>query len=184
MRASARPQVVEVVERQDVLEPRVARAVVLDLRELFRVLDEHAHRLGVVEDVLAVLGGAVRVDRGADGADVGEREVELRPLEARLPEDPEGVALLDAERQEPVGELLDGGRGLAPGDRLPCLAALDEVRRAAPPLRDRVRQSRGIVLGWAPCASGRVSGATWVAIRANCRWRKPLRRAEFRPVRD
>ena len=134
----ARTQVVEVVERQDVLEPRVPRAVVVELRELLRVLDEHADRLRVVEDVLAVLGGAVRVDRGADGADVGEREVEERPLEARLPEDPEGVALPDAERQEPVGELLDGGRGLGPGDRLPALAALDEVRRAAPPRRDRV----------------------------------------------
>jgi hypothetical protein len=74
----------------------------------------------VVEDVLAVLRRAVRVDRGADRADVREREVEERPLEARLAEDPERVALADAERQQAVRELLHGRRSLGPGDRLPA----------------------------------------------------------------
>jgi hypothetical protein len=133
-----RAQLVEVRVAEDVLEARVPRPVVVELRELLVVLDEHTDRLRVVEDVLAVLRGAVRVDRGADGTHVRKSEVEERPLEARLAEDPERVALADTESQKAVRELLDCGRRLRPRDRVPAVVALDEVGGLRPLRRDRV----------------------------------------------
>src|SRR4029453_3356721 len=133
-----------------------------------RVLDEDADRLGVVEDVLAVLRRAVRVDRRADRADVCEGEVEERPLQARLAEDRERVALADAERQQAVRELVDRRGGLGPRDRPPAALAFPERggrrRPRAGPAATASCHRRGIVRGCAPSDSGSVSGATCVAM--------------------
>ena len=76
---------------------------------------------------------AVRIDADADGADVREGEVHQGPLERRPRQDPEGVALRDAAREEAVRQELDAFRGLGPRDLAPRLALVDEVRRAGVP---------------------------------------------------
>ena len=109
-----------------------------DLRALVVVLDEDADGLRVLEDVLHVARRAVRVDRGADGADEGQREVEQRPFEVRPGEQREGVALADAEGEQPVGELVHGPGSLCPGHGNPLAVDLVEVRRVGMRGRDRV----------------------------------------------
>src|ERR687892_2182447 len=94
-------------------------------------------------DVLAVLGSAVRIDPDADRTDESERVVEQRPLEVGLREDRERVALLYSEREQPVGELVDHGSRLLPGDLFPPALLLDEVRRACPIRCDRVEPEAG-----------------------------------------
>ena len=77
----------EVVERQHVAQARQRAALApRPSPTCFVVLAEHADRLRVVEDVRDVLRRAVGVDGRADGADLGEREVEQRPLERRARE--------------------------------------------------------------------------------------------------
>ena len=114
-------------KRDDV---RDARSI--DLGALVVVLDEDAHRIRVLEQVLHVARRARRIDRRADGADEREREVEQRPLEARPREEAERLALLDAERQQAVRELIDGSSGFRPGD----LDAIRRPPRAGRPGRD------------------------------------------------
>ena len=50
-------EVVEIVEAEDVAEERQFAPHRVDLRQLLVVLDEHADRVGVVEDIAAVFGG-------------------------------------------------------------------------------------------------------------------------------
>ena len=134
-RSSSRSAKVEHVGERDVR----------DLRPLRLVLDQHADCVRVLEHVAAVLRRAVRVDRRPDRTDPRQRVVEERPLEARLGEDPERVALAHAQREQAVGELLDRQAGLVPRDLLPAAGALDEVGgpgaaradRLAPELSDR-----------------------------------------------
>ena len=126
-------EVVEIGVGEHVAQLRRIAAHRLDLRALGLVLAEHADRLRVPEDVAGVLRRAVRVDRGADRADRAEREVEERPLDAARAQDREGVALADAERQQPVGVALDPLRRLGPRQRLPLVAVLDQVGRRRPP---------------------------------------------------
>ena len=125
-------QCVQLGERDHVSKPDVG-----DLGPLLFVLDEHADRVRVLEDVAAVLRRAVRVDRRADRADPCQREVEERPLERRLREDPERVALAHAARQQAVRDLVHRARRLAPADLAPAVGALDEVRRIRPRRLDR-----------------------------------------------
>ena len=117
-----------------------------DLRPLRLVLDQHADRVRVLEHVAAVLRRAVRVDRRADRPDPRQRVVEERPLEARLGQDPERVALAHAQRQQAVRELLDGAAGLVPRDLLPAVGSLDEVGGpACGPQPSRRARARPIV---------------------------------------
>jgi hypothetical protein len=95
--ASLRAHVVEVGEREHVAEHRQIRALRVDLRKLRVVFDEDAECVRVFEDVGTVLRRERRVDPGADGADRAERKVEEDPLERRPSEDPERVALADAQ---------------------------------------------------------------------------------------
>jgi hypothetical protein len=92
--AASRPHLLEVGERQHVAEVDAG-----DLRSLALILDEHANRVRVLQHVPAVPRGAVGVDRGANRADRSQRKVEERPLERRLREHSEGVALAHAERE-------------------------------------------------------------------------------------
>ena len=116
-----------------------------------------------------VAGRAVRVDRDADRSDVAEREVEERPLERRAREDPEGVALADAQREEAVGEQLDPLGRLGPRDLAPAVLGLDEVR-GRPCSRDGVAPEarNGPVRHPTDCTS---------AEGKRCRWARTLRSA-------
>ena len=136
----------EVGEREHLGEPRERRASLLDLGPLGIVLAEDAHRLRVLEHVVHVLRRRVRVDRGPDRADVGQREVEQRPLERVAGEDAEGVALADASREEAVREVLDALRRLGPGHLPPAGVLLDQIgdaRVLAPRRRARGAESCG-----------------------------------------
>jgi hypothetical protein len=109
-----------------------------DLRALAFVLDEDAYRVGVLEHVCAVAWRAVRVNRGGDGADRAQREVEQRPFQRRRAEDRERVALADPDREEPVRKLVDPFGGLGPRDLVPLAVPLDEIRGGAAVRGDRV----------------------------------------------
>ena len=84
--------------------------------------------------------GEVRVHRRRHSPDEREREVELRPLDARPDEDAERVSLLDAEREQAVGEIVDAtsrvGPRHAPASRPPARrgteASCGEPQRASP----------------------------------------------------
>ena len=79
-----------------------------------------------------------RVDRRADRADEPEREVEQRPLEARPREERERVSLADAEREQPVRELVDRPCGVRTRDLPPLAVGLVEVGRVGVARGDRV----------------------------------------------
>ena len=72
------------------------------------------------------------VHRRSDGADLGEGEVEQRPLERRPRERRERLALAHAAGEQAVGQVLDPLRRLGPCDLVPVVAVLDEVGRARP----------------------------------------------------
>ena len=141
--APARREIVESGEGQHVAKPGQLRPHVRDLPLLLLVLDEHADGLRVSEDVGAVAGRARRVDRSGDAASEREREVEERPLEPRRAEDPERVALANAEREQAVRELVDAPRRLLPRHLAPARLLLHEVRRPGAARRDRVTPQRG-----------------------------------------
>ena len=84
--------------------------------------------------------------RDADGADLRQREVDQRPVEAVLSQDRERVTLRDAAREEPVRVGADELVGVAPGDLAPTLAVvLDEVGRGRAVAAIASRHSRAIV---------------------------------------
>ena len=120
----------EVVVGEDELQRGQLVVAPVELRALRLVLAEDPDRLRVRDDVRGVLRRGVRVDRGADGADVREREVEEGPLERRAREDREGVALADAAGEQSVRQQLDAVGRVRPRDLLPAVGPLDEVRGA------------------------------------------------------
>ena len=129
----------EIVVRQDVLELRQLLGERLDLRQLLRVLADDPDCLRVLEEIRHVLRGAVRVHRDRDRADLGEREVHERPVEAVLSQDRERVALGHPAREQPVRVRADELVGIVPRDLAPPLAVvLDEVRRVLATGRDRI----------------------------------------------
>ncbi len=83
------------------LEPRELGGDLLDLCELLSVLADDSNRFRMSEDVPDVVGGVVRVYRDPDGADLGKRKVDERPVETVLREDPERLALADASASSP-----------------------------------------------------------------------------------
>ncbi len=83
----------EICVRQDLAQVWQLVTAEFDLGALRLVLADHAHRLGVREDVADVRRGAVRVDADRDRTDMREREVDERPFERRPGEDGERVAL-------------------------------------------------------------------------------------------
>src|ERR1043166_7879755 len=105
--AFTRARAAKTREPQDVREPQP-----LDLRALLLVLAERRDGIGMRDDELRVPRRAVRVHGSADRTDEREREVEQRPLDRRLPDDRDGVALADAGGEQSVRELVDGLRRL------------------------------------------------------------------------
>ena len=154
--AAASAQRVQLGERDHVGETEAG-----DLLPLALVLDEHADGLGVLEDVLAVLRRAVRVDGRADSADQAEGVVEQRPVERRLREDPERVSLAHAQREEAVRELLHRLLGLAPRDLRPPVRAFDEIGGIRPPGRDAFAPQPS---DRPPAAGGALGSAVAVAV--------------------
>src|SRR5205823_6555957 len=118
--------------------PDVCEADRRDLRALFLVLAERRDGLRVRNHEPCVLRGAVRVDGSADCADQRECEVEQSPLERRLADDRDRVALANARCEEAVRQLLDGARSVVPRDWLPSAVALHEERGRRPIRRDGV----------------------------------------------
>ena len=106
----------------------------LDLRELRGVLADDPDRLGVREEIADVTCGVVGVDRDPDGADLRQREIDERPVEAVLGEDSERVALAHAAGEEPVRVGAHELVRIAPGHLAPAAAlrVLDEVGRCLP----------------------------------------------------
>ena len=94
----------QVGKREDVSERRQALPARLDLVALRLVLADHPDRLGVLEDVLDVARRRVRVDRGPDGSDVRQGEVQECPLERVPRQDPERIALMDTTCEQAVRE--------------------------------------------------------------------------------
>ena len=134
----------QVGEREDVAERGEARPARVHLVALRIVLAHDADRLRMLEDVLGVARRRIRVDRGAHGADVREREVDERPFERVPRQDSEGIALADAAREQAVRDQLDPFGRLAPGDLPP--AVRPSTRYAGPLLRATAsRHRRGIV---------------------------------------
>ena len=78
---------------------------------------------------------ARRVDRRGDCADPGECEVDEHPFEPRRGHDPEHVAFLDPQREQPERDLLDAARGLLPRDLAPAVLLLGQVGGCGPVLR-------------------------------------------------
>ena len=125
---AVRGQSGEVVVGEDVLEPRELVGDLLDLRELGSVLADDPDRFGVREEVADVAGGVVRVDGDPDGADLREREVDERPVEAVLGEDRERVALADAAGEQPVRIGAHELVRIAPGHLAPAAPSSSSTR--------------------------------------------------------
>ena len=140
----------EIVERDRViagaghpdhlLELRQLVADLADLLQLLVVLDDHDLGVGVLEHVLALLGGVRLVDRDDDGADREGGEVEVGPLRAGVAENRDLVALLDAEVDEPESERPDRLHDLAEAAADPVLAVLVADRRGVPVHLRRARK--------------------------------------------
>ncbi len=154
--SAAGGEVVQLGEGQDVVDARDQAVHLVQLARLALVLGQDADRLRVVERVRAVVRRARRVDRDSDGADEGEGVVEEQPFDAGRREDPERVALADAERQEAVRELGDALARLCPRDGRPAALPLGQIRRRRPALVQRcepqgghgARLRRGLGHGW------------------------------------
>jgi hypothetical protein len=130
------------VDHDHVLEVREPVADLADLRELLLVLDEHRARLGVIEDVVALLGGVRLVDRDGRAAGGQDAEVRERPLGAGVREDRDALAVLEAEVDQPAAHLADGLVQVVVGDGDPLVADLVLDRRVvAVGLRGQRRQS-------------------------------------------
>ncbi len=108
-------ELLELGERQDMVQGRQPAAHRLDLLQLLVVLDEHTDGVGVAQHVPAVLRRRVRVDRSRHAADQREREVEEAPLDPRPAE--------NAERRRPCGCRAPAGRWPARPPAWPSLRA-------------------------------------------------------------
>src|SRR3954453_13413911 len=106
----------------------------------------------MLEHVRHVAGRARRIHGCTDCADEAESKVEERPIEARPGKQPECLSFRDAEREEPVRELVDGLRRLPPGDGGPPAAAPPRQGTGAPP----------------PSTSRRYAGSGCAAATASC----------------
>src|SRR5262245_12565541 len=88
------------------------------------------------QEVAHVTGRARCVHRDPDRADPREREVDERPFQAVAREQRDVVALAYAAREEPVRILDHALVRLFPGDLLPPVGGLDQVRGVRAPCRD------------------------------------------------
>ena len=94
--ASVGSEALEVVIGEDMLQRRQLVRRRFDFRELLGVLADDPDRLRVGEEVADVARRAGRVHGDPHRADLREREVEERPVEAVAREQRKAVALADA----------------------------------------------------------------------------------------
>ena len=92
-------ELLEPVERDHLAQRGQGAADGYELAGLLLVLGEGEHGLAVLEDVLAFLGGARRIETDDDSADRHHRPVEQNPLEPRAREHCDPVAVPDSARQ-------------------------------------------------------------------------------------
>ena len=92
-----------------------------ELRDVLRRLADRCHGARVAGDPRALVGRARRVDRDDDRADVRDGEVPVGPLRARLADQDDAVAALDAERDQVGGHPLDDRADLGEGQVLPAV---------------------------------------------------------------
>jgi hypothetical protein len=138
----------ELVEADDLAHRRRLRLDRRQLPFLRVVLDEREHRLGVREDVCALLRRARGIDADDDRADRHRGPVEQHPFEPRAGEHCHGVPAADSAREQPVRERVHAPCRVLPRDLAPAVAVLLEVgghRRAqvedvAPERRGRPRR--------------------------------------------
>ena len=153
---AAAPALAQSVQGDRVTEVRVARvhhdhvpqlrAAVLDLAdlgELSGVLDEDRARVGVLEDVLALLRGVRLVDRDERGAGGEDAEAGIAPLGTGVGEDRDLLARLDTEIHQAQRDLLDDLAELGVRDVDPLLADLVAQRGRIRVLPYRQRQQVG-----------------------------------------
>ena len=126
-----------------------------DLLELRLVLDDHRFRIGVLEDVLALLGRVRLVDRNHRCAGGQGSEVEVGPLWPRVAEDRDLVALLDVERYQPERELLDDLADFVIGARAQWPeSSLNMTARLEPYLATDLGRRSAIVFEPTPAEAG------------------------------
>ena len=101
------------------------------------VLRDHDLRLARLEPLRDGRRGEAGEDRHLDRADVRDRVRGDRDVRRHRQEDPDAVARLDAELDEPLGEARDVAREL--GERQSCGAS--RPRRARPPRRASGRRA-------------------------------------------
>jgi len=103
------------LDGDDVLEGGEALAHLLDLGQLGGVLTHHRPGLGVTGHPFALLRGVGGIDGHHHGAHRGDGKADERPLDAGVGKDAHPVAGVDAQLDEPQGELVDdrGDRGEA-----------------------------------------------------------------------
>ena len=158
-------------------------AVLAQLGDLAVVLGERDHGPGVGQDVGDVLGVGGRVDRGGGRAGAQDREVGEHPVDPGGGDQRDPLLGLDAEVQQPGGEVLHPLAGLAPGDRLPAVADRPAVglpvgRRGRPGRGTSARPTAGGRRGRRRCSASCPDRYTpRVARSAGIRTGKPSERA-------
>ena len=135
---------VEVVVGEDVLQRRQLARDLLDLGQLGRVLADDRNCLGVRQQIAHVACRAGGVHGDSDCADLREREVDERPVEAVSCEEGDGVASPHAPGEEAVRVRPHALVGLRPRHLPPTgIVRLREVGRRPPVAHDRIApQSR------------------------------------------
>ena len=133
VRAAFRLERRQLVEAEELAQRRRLSVHRGELRALRLVLGEREHRLGVPEDVRALLRGARRIDPDDDRADRHHRPVEQHPLEPGARDHRDGVAAADAAGEQPVRERLDALAGLLPGDLAPAVPCSSRYAGAVTP---------------------------------------------------
>ena len=140
---------------------------------LHSVAGHHQAHRAVAQHVGEVLVGRRRVRRHRHHAGRQRRDVEQRPLQARLRDDAQAVAGPEAERQESVCELahpcLDlGPRPVSPDTALACTVSDARVLRERMQIQSRDgfgRKRHGVRLG----RSERVQALSAIGSSASCR---------------
>jgi hypothetical protein len=145
--ACARAVETRAAHRHDVLERWELAPSRLDLAQLALVLDEHERGLGVLEDVVHLVGRARRVDARRCAAGGHRREIEDRPLRPVEAEDADPLTRLEPQRDERARRLHHLGRVLCVRGRAPRAAALGEVGRTIGVRLGGTEEPRGDRLG-------------------------------------
>ena len=144
-------------ERGQVAGDALDRALVL------LALDDDAHRVGVLEDPLDLVGRGGLVDRDGHGAGGPQGEVGEGPLVAGAAHDADGAARGDARREEALGQRVDLVAELLGGEVAPAGAVAHGEQRRVTGSRGGAGRGgrRGCPRSWSGRAWEWTSRATW-----------------------